>query len=95
MRTVTICELRNDCEAVLDRVARGEELIVTRDGAEVAELRPRRRPEPAATELIERSRRLPKIDPELLRRDIDAVLDSAEWTFLRSKGLLGILEVGD
>jgi antitoxin (DNA-binding transcriptional repressor) of toxin-antitoxin stability system len=61
---------------VLDPVARGEDLIVTRDGAEVAELRPRRGPAPAPSELIERRRHLPKVDPDLLRRDIDAVLDS-------------------
>ncbi|MEO7259694.1 MAG: type II toxin-antitoxin system prevent-host-death family antitoxin [Jatrophihabitantaceae bacterium] len=77
MKTVTVRELRNDGAAVLDRVARGEELIVTRDGAEVAELRPRRRPGPAPADLIERRRHLPKVDPDLLRRDIDTVLDSA------------------
>jgi prevent-host-death family protein len=77
VKTVTVRELRNDGGAVLDRVARGEELIVTRDGAEVAELRPRRRPSPAPADLIERRRRLPKVDPDLLRRDIDGVIDSA------------------
>jgi len=50
---------------------------VTRDGVEVAELRPRRRRPPAAADLIERRRHLPKVDPDLLRRDIDAVIDSA------------------
>jgi prevent-host-death family protein len=76
MKTVTVRELRNDGGAVLDRVVRGEELVVTRDGVEVAELRPRRRPAPAPAELIERRRHLPKVEPDLLRRDIDAVLDS-------------------
>lgn len=76
MKTVTVRELRNNGAAVLDQVARGEELIVTRDGAEVAELRPRRRPAPASVDLIEHRRHLPKIDPDLLRRDIDLVLDS-------------------
>lgn len=75
MDVVTIRELRNNGGAVLDRVARGEELIVTRDGTEIAELRPRRRPGPAPADLIARRRYLPKLDPELLRRDIDAVLD--------------------
>lgn len=77
MKTVTVRELRDDGGAVLDRVARGEELIVTRDGAEVAELRPRRRRASAPADLIERRRNLPKVDSDLLRRDIDAVLDSA------------------
>jgi prevent-host-death family protein len=76
MKTVTVRELRNNGAAVLDRVARGEELIVTRDGAEVAELRPRRRPGPAPADLIERRRNLPKVDPDLLRCDLDSVLDS-------------------
>src|SRR5689334_157119 len=75
VKTVTIRELRNNGGAVLDRVARGEELIVTRDGAEIAEQRPRRRPAPAPADLIARRRHLPKVDPDLLRRDLDAVLD--------------------
>jgi len=77
MKSVTVRELRNDGGAVLDRVARGEELIVTKDGAAIAELRPLRRTAPSPAELIERRRHLPKVDPDLLRRDIDAVLDSA------------------
>lgn len=77
MRSVTLSELRNDGGSVLDRVARGEELVVTRDGVEVAELRPRRRPGPAPAELIDRRRNLPKINPDLLRRNIDSVLDCA------------------
>jgi len=78
MKTVTVRELRDDGGAVLDRVARGEALIVTRDGAEVAKLRPRRRSAATPADLIERRRHLPKVDPELLRRDIDTVLDSPD-----------------
>jgi prevent-host-death family protein len=73
--TVTVRELRNHGGDVLDRVARGESLVVTRDGSEVAELRPVRRSGPSAATLIERRRHLPKVDPDRLRRDIDAVLD--------------------
>ena len=69
-------ELRNHGGEVLDRVARGEVLVVTRDGAEVAELRPRARRSPSAADLIARRRHLPVVDPEGLRRDIDAVLDA-------------------
>lgn len=76
METVSVRELRNRGGEVLDRVARGEAVIVTRDGAEVAELRPRRRRSPSAVDLIARRRVLPSIDPEALRRDLDAVLDS-------------------
>jgi prevent-host-death family protein len=52
VKSVTVRELRNDGGAVLDRVARGEELVVTRNGVEVAELRPRRRRAPAPTEFV-------------------------------------------
>jgi prevent-host-death family protein len=76
MDRVTVRELRNHGGEVLDRVARGSALVVTRDGAEVAELRPRGRRGPAPEELIARRRPLPTVDPVALRRDVDAVLDA-------------------
>jgi prevent-host-death family protein len=76
MDTVSVRELRNHGGDVLDRVARGESLIVTRDGADVAELRPRPRRGPAAADLIARRRHLPAVDPEKLLREIDSVLDA-------------------
>lgn len=75
MNKVTVRELRNHGGEVLDRVARGETLIVTRDGADVAELRPRARKSPTPADLIARRRPLPLVDPATLREDIDAVLD--------------------
>lgn len=75
MSEVTVRELRNHGADVLQRVARGEALTVTRDGEAIAELRPlRRRPVPAAT-LLARWRRLPSVDPAKLRADIDAAMD--------------------
>lgn len=68
-------ELRNKGGEVLDRVERGEHVIVTRDGHPVAELRPLPRRSAGPAELIERRKHLPHVDPEALRRDIDAVLD--------------------
>ncbi len=76
MESVTVRELRNRGGEVLDRVARGEILIVTRDGAAVAELRPRARQSPMPAELIARRRHLPSVDPESFRRDVDSVLDA-------------------
>jgi len=76
MDAITVRELRNHGGEVLDRVARGEALVVTRDGAEVAELRPRTRRSPAGADLIARRRHLPQVDPEALRKDLDAVLDA-------------------
>ena len=70
-------ELRNHGGDVLDRVARGESLVVTRDGAQVAGLRPSGRRPPTTAELIARRSTLPDVDPHLLRRDIDSVIDAA------------------
>jgi prevent-host-death family protein len=75
MDTITIRELRNRGGEVIDRVAAGERLTVTRDGRPVAELRPIRRPGLPARLLIERWSRLPTVDPLRLRDDLDAILD--------------------
>jgi prevent-host-death family protein len=77
MRTVTIRELRNHGGEVVDRVAAGESLIVTRSGKPVAELRPVRGLDLDAATLLDRWRNVPHVDPELLRRDLDDVLDSS------------------
>ena len=77
MATVSVRDLRNHGGEVLGRVQRGETIIVTRDGAEVAELRPRRRPTPTTADLIARRRVLPQVDPEILRRDLDTALDAS------------------
>jgi len=75
MAEVTIRELRNRGGDIVDRVAAGERLTVTRDGRPVAELRPyRSTPLPAAV-LLRRWRRLPSIDAEPLHGDTDAVID--------------------
>lgn len=75
MESVTVRELRNHGGEVLDRVARGESLVVTRDGAEVAELVPLRRRARATAELIGARRRLPRVNLDRLRADLDQVLD--------------------
>jgi antitoxin (DNA-binding transcriptional repressor) of toxin-antitoxin stability system len=59
----------------MERVARGERLLVTRDGHAVAELRPLGRPAATAAVLVERWSRLPKIDVRRLRAEIDEVID--------------------
>lgn len=68
-------DLRNKGGEVLDRVERGERVIVTRDGRAVAELRPLPRRSARPAELIARRKRLPHVDPDSLRRDIDAVMN--------------------
>ena len=74
--TVTIRELRNRGGEVVDRVEAGLHVTVTRDGRPVAELRPLRPRGLRAAELVERWRRLPPLDPGVLRQDIDALIDN-------------------
>jgi prevent-host-death family protein len=75
MTEVSIRELRNRGGDVVDRVAAGERVIVTRSGKPVAELRPVRGIGRSAGELLRRWRRLPPVDGEALRADVDAALD--------------------
>lgn len=77
MAEVTIRELRNQGGAVIDRVASGERLTVTRPGKPVAGLCPLVRQPLGATALIERRRKLPPVDPHALRTDVDKGLDAA------------------
>jgi prevent-host-death family protein len=77
MADVTIRELRNHGGDVVDRVAAGERLIVTRSGRPVAELRPVQAGRLTAAALLLRWRRLPPMDAGALRRDLDTVLDPA------------------
>jgi prevent-host-death family protein len=76
MESVSVRELRDHGGEVLDRVARGAAVIVTRDGAEVAELRPRARRSPSSADLVARRRHLPEVDPIALRHDLDDVVDA-------------------
>lgn len=77
MTEVTVRDLRNHGGEILDRVAGGEAMTVTRDGHPIAELRPLpRRPLQAAL-LLQRWRGLPAVDPAKLRADIDDLLDPA------------------
>ena len=62
---------------MVDRIARGERMTVTRDGRPVARLVPLERQPLSVDVLIERWSRLPAMDPTSLRRAIDAALDSS------------------
>ena len=77
MAEVTVRELRNHGGRVLERVARGEALVVTLDGRPIAELRPLAgRPLDAGT-LLRRWRGLRPVDGAKLRADLDRYLDPA------------------
>ena len=75
MGTVTVRELRNHGGEVLDRVLGGDTVVVTRDGREVAELRPLQDLAVDAGTLLQRWRHLPHLDGAALRADLDEVLD--------------------
>lgn len=77
MSTVSIRDLRNHGGDVLARVTRGESLVVTRDGEEVAVLSPLPRRSLTPHELVARRRLLPLVDVDRLRADIDEVVDQS------------------
>lgn len=65
-------DFRNNSAAVMDAVEGGEIYHVTRNGVEVAELRPiPRRRRPTAEELVARHRRLTRVDHAAMRREAD------------------------
>ena len=68
-------ELRNRGGEVVDRVARGASVVVTKGGAAVAELRPIPKQALDRETLLARFKRLPAVDPAKLRRDLDRVID--------------------
>jgi prevent-host-death family protein len=71
---VSVRELRNHGGDVLDRVVAGESLTVTRSGTPVAELRPLARAAAPLALLRDRWSRLPDLDPDALRADVDAII---------------------
>lgn len=77
MTEVTIRDLRNHGGEVVDRVLAGESIVITRSGTPVAELVPLPPEGLDAATLLTRWRTLPMIDVEVLRADLDRVLDPA------------------
>ena len=75
MDNVSVRELRNNGGRVLQRVADGETLTVTMDGRPIAELRPLAGRALSAATLLKRWRRLPPVDAQRLRADLDRVMD--------------------
>jgi prevent-host-death family protein len=77
MTEVTIRELRNHGGEVVDRVAQGEQITITRAGKPVAELRPVSRVPLTAETLLARWHRLPPVDYRSMRADLDEVMGPA------------------
>lgn len=77
MKEITIRELRNHGGRVVDRVALGESMTVTRNGKPVALLSPLEAPPLSTKDLFIRWASLPGMDPDSLRHDIDAIIDES------------------
>ena len=75
MSMVTVRDLRNHGEEVVDRVL-GEDPVM-RSGTPVAELTPVRGRGLDRFTLVERWRRLPPVDPVAFREDVVAAVDPA------------------
>jgi prevent-host-death family protein len=79
MKVITQREFRNNSAAVMDAVEAGETYLVTRNGVEVAELRPlSRKRHMSARELVERRRRLPRVDYAQMRHEADEFFGGAD-----------------
>ena len=79
MKIITQREFRNHSAAVMDAVEAGETYHITRNGAEVAELRPlHRRRRLSAQELVTRHRRLPRVDAALMRQEADEIFGTED-----------------
>jgi len=79
MKLITQREFRNNSAAVMDAVEMGEIYHITRNGTEVAELRPlSRRRRLTAEELVTRHRRLPRVDPEEMRHEADQFFGTSD-----------------
>lgn len=77
MADISIRDLRNKGGEVVERAQRGEKLTITNAGKPVAELTALPRPPIALDELRRRWKRLPTVDPAVLRNDIDDVIDAS------------------
>jgi prevent-host-death family protein len=79
MKVITQREFRNNSAAVMDAVEAGETYHITRNGTEVAELRPlSRRRRLSAEELVARHRRLPHVDYARMRQEADSLFGTAD-----------------
>jgi antitoxin (DNA-binding transcriptional repressor) of toxin-antitoxin stability system len=75
-RELTQRELRNQSGEIMRALDRGEEFVITRNGAAVGELHPlRRRRFVAADAALAAFAGAPRVDAGRFRKDIDAALD--------------------
>ncbi len=77
MADVSIRDLRNHGGDIVERAQRGERVTITRSGKPVAQLTSLRRAAAPLADVVDRWRRLPKVDPAQLRSDVDDVIDAS------------------
>jgi len=79
VKVISQREFRNNSAAVMDAVQAGETFHVTRNGVEIAELRPlARRRRLTAEELVGRHRTLPRVDHARMRQEADELFDGED-----------------
>jgi prevent-host-death family protein len=79
VKVISQREFRNNSAAVMDAVEAGEVYHVTRNGVEIAEVRPvARRRRLTAEELVERHRRMPRVDHDRMRDEADEFFGTAD-----------------
>ncbi|MEV0159490.1 type II toxin-antitoxin system Phd/YefM family antitoxin [Nonomuraea fuscirosea] len=72
LKVISQREFRNNSAAVMNEVEAGEIFHITRNGVEIAELRPLpRRRHLTAEELVAKHRLLPRVDYAEMRREAD------------------------
>jgi len=75
-REITQRELRNESGEIMRALDRGDSFVVTRNGVPVGELAPlKRRRFVAADAAVAAFAGAPRLEPERLRADLDAVLE--------------------
>lgn len=76
-RHISQRELRNDSGAIMRAVERGETFTITRNGTPIARVVPiRRRTFVPKAEVVAAFSSAPSVDPERLRSDLDASVDT-------------------
>jgi prevent-host-death family protein len=73
MQKVSLSDLRRHGDAIIDRVAQGERMTVTRNGVPVANLVSASSAPLGSELLMARWKALPQMDPRALRHDIDDI----------------------
>jgi antitoxin (DNA-binding transcriptional repressor) of toxin-antitoxin stability system len=77
VKTISQRELRNNSAAIMDAIEAGETFHVTRNGVEVAEIRPlTRRRRLTSEELVARHRNLPRVDYGQMRQEAEEFFGS-------------------